>query len=144
MTGYRAFSYRFIKTCPVLSKGFEVETEISIHAADKNLYVKNVVVDYRERSEGSVSKLDTYTDGCKVLLTIIKLFRIYRPMIFFGMIAAVLAVLSISFFIPIIITYSQTGLVPKFPTLIISEAGTFFTPSGKTGIFQRPKRVQAF
>ena len=84
MTGYRAFSYQFVKTFPVLSKGFEIETEMSIHAADKNMYVENVIVDYRDRPEGSVSKLNTYSDGIKVLLTIVKLFRTYKPMKFFG------------------------------------------------------------
>lgn len=119
MTGYRAFSYRFVKTFPVLSKGFEIETEMSIHAIDKNMFVENVVIDYRDRPEGSESKLNTYSDGFKVLMTIGRLFRTYRPMAFFGIIAAVLFILSIGFFIPVVVNYVQTGLVPNFPTLIV-------------------------
>lgn len=119
MTGYRAFSYEFVKTFPVLSKGFEIETEMSIHAVDKNMYIENVVIDYRNRPEGSVSKLNTYSDGIKVLRTIVRLYRVYNPMGFFGIIALMLAILSISFFIPVMAEYLNTGLVPKFPTLII-------------------------
>ncbi len=119
MTGYRAFSYRFVKTFPVLSKGFEIETEMSIHAIDKNMYVENVVIEYRDRPEGSVSKLNTYSDGFKVISTIVRLFRTYRPMAFFGMISLVLVALAVIFFIPILITYVNTGLVPNFPTLIV-------------------------
>ena len=119
MTGYRAFSYRFVKTFPVLSKGFEIETEMSIHAIDKNMFVETVVIDYRDRPEGSESKLNTYSDGFKVLMTIVRLFRTYRPMAYFGIIATVLFLLSIGFFIPIVVNYAQTGLVPNFPTLIV-------------------------
>ena len=119
MTGYRAFSYRFVKTFPVLSKGFEIETEMSIHAIDKNMFVENVVIDYRDRPEGSESKLNTYSDGFKVLMTIVRLVRTYRPMAYFGIIATVLFLLSIGFFIPIVVNYAQTGLVPNFPTLIV-------------------------
>lgn len=119
MTGYRAFSYRFVKTFPVLSQGFEIETEMSIHAVDKNMYVENVVIDYRDRPEGSVSKLNTYSDGFKVILTIIRLFRTYRPGGYFGMIAAILALLSFVFFIPVLVAYANTGLVEQFPTLIV-------------------------
>ncbi len=119
MTGYRAFSYEFVKTFPVLSSGFEIETEMSIHAVDKNMFVENVVITYRDRPEGSESKLNTYSDGMKVLRTIGKLFATYKPMAFWGLIAAVLAVISIGFFIPVLITYIQTGLVPNFPTLIV-------------------------
>ena len=119
MTGYRAFSYRFVKTFPVLSKGFEIETEMSIHAVDKNMFVENVVIEYRDRPEGSQSKLNTYSDGIKVLMTIVRLFRTYRPGGFFGMIGAFLAVIAVLFFIPVLITYSRTGLVPQFPTLIV-------------------------
>lgn len=118
MTGYRAFSYLFVKTFPVLSKGFEIETEMSIHAADKNMQVENVVIEYRDRPEGSVSKLNTFSDGFRVLKTIARLYQTYKPMNFFGIIAAVLALLSIGFMIPILIQYGQTGLVPHFPTLI--------------------------
>ena len=119
MTGYRAFSYEFVKTYPVLSKGFEIETEMSIHAVDKNMFVENVVITYRDRPEGSESKLNTYSDGMRVLRTIGKLFATYKPMSFWGLIAAILAVISIGFFIPVLITYIQTGLVPNFPTLIV-------------------------
>lgn len=119
MTGYRAFSYRFIKTFPVLSKGFEIETEMSIHAIDKNMFVENVVIDYRDRPEGSVSKLNTYSDGIKVIGTIVRLFQTYRPLAFFGTVAAILMVLAIGFFIPVWITYADTGMVPNFPTLIV-------------------------
>lgn len=119
MTGYRAFSYEFVKTFPVLSKGFEIETEMSIHAVDKNMYVENVVIDYRDRPEGSESKLNTYSDGFKVLKTIARLYRTYNPMGFFGFIAFVLALISVGFFIPVLIEYIDTGLVLKFPTLIV-------------------------
>ncbi len=118
MTGYRAFSYRFVKTFPVLSKGFEIETEMTIHAVDKNMFLRNVVVDYRDRQGDSQSKLNTYSDGFRVLLMIQRLFRTYRPMRYFGCISAVLMVLSVAFLIPVLITYHQTGLVPRFPTLI--------------------------
>lgn len=118
MTGYRAFSYRFVKTFPVLSKGFEIETEMTIHAVDKNMYLRNVVVEYRDRPENSQSKLNTYSDGFKVLMMILRLFRNYRPLGFFGSIAAVLMILAVAFLIPVLITYHRTGLVPRFPTLI--------------------------
>ena len=120
MTGYRAFSYQFVKSFPVLSKGFEIETEMSIHAVDKNMAIDNVVINYRDRPEGSVSKLSTYSDGFKVLNTIFRLFRTYKPMVFFGILAAVLAVLSGAFFTPVLIHYLYTGMVPEFPTLIVS------------------------
>lgn len=119
MTGYRAFSFQFAKSFPVLSKGFEIETEMSIHAVDKNMQVENVVIEYRDRPAGSVSKLNTYVDGVKVLNTIVRLYRNYKPMAFFGIIAAILAVLSIAFVIPVLSTYLRTGLVPNFPTLIV-------------------------
>lgn len=119
MTGYRAFSYEFVKTFPVLSNGFEIETEMSIHAIDKNMALQNVVIDYRDRPEGSESKLNTFSDGAKVLKTIVRLFRNYKPMVFFGSISAILAILSVIFFVPIMVTYVKTGLVPKLPTLIV-------------------------
>jgi glycosyltransferase involved in cell wall biosynthesis len=119
MTGYRAFSYQFVKTFPVLSQGFEIETEMTIHVADKNMFVENVVIDYRDRPEGSESKLNTYADGMKVLGTIAGLFRNYKPMAFFGAVSVVLAVLGIGFMIPVLIEYSRTGLVERFPTLIV-------------------------
>ena len=120
MTGYRAFSYPFVKSFPVLSKGFEIETEMSIHAVDKNMTVRNVIVDYRDRPEGSVSKLNTYSDGFKVLRTIFRLYKNYRPMGFFGGLAAVLLIASALMFLPVLVTYLETGLVPQFPTLIVS------------------------
>ena len=119
MTGYRAFSYRFVKSFPVLSKGFEIETEMSIHAVDKNMYVENVVIDYRDRPEGSSSKLNTYSDGFKVLRTIFRLFRTYRPGQFFGIISLILILLATIFIVPVIIEFIQTGEVPRFPTLIV-------------------------
>lgn len=119
MTGYRAFSYQFIKTYPVLSRGFEIETEMSIHAVQRNMRVENVVIEYRDRPEGSESKLNTYSDGFKVLRTILRLYRSYRPFSFFSGIAAVLAVISLLFMAPVLNTYFVTGLVPRFPTLIV-------------------------
>ena len=119
MTGYRAFSYMFVKSFPVLSNGFEIETEMTIHAIDKRMFLENVVIDYRDRPEGSESKLNTYSDGMKVIFTIIRLFRIYRPFAFFGILAALLTVLAAIFFVPVFIDYLNTGLVDKFPTLIV-------------------------
>lgn len=119
MTGYRAFSYEFVKTFPVISRGFEIETEMSIHAADKNMYVENVIVDYKDRPEGSESKLNTYSDGMKVLGTIVRLFRTYRPMWYFGVLALILGILGAGFMIPILNSYFKTGLVRRFPTLIV-------------------------
>ena len=119
MTGYRAFSYEFVKTFPVLSKGFEIETEMTIHAVDKKMHIENVVINYKDRQEGSESKLNTYSDGFKVLRTIIRTFRTFKPFAFFGLIAFVLAVLAIAFFIPVFVNYTKTGMVPNFPTLIV-------------------------
>ena len=119
MTGYRAFSYQFVKTYPVLSRGFEIETEMTIHALQRNMQVDNVVIEYRDRPEGSESKLNTYSDGFKVLGTILRLFKNYRPFTFFGVLAAVLAVFGIGFMIPVLNEYFHTGLVPRFPTLIV-------------------------
>lgn len=119
MTGYRAFSYQFVKSFPVLSQGFEIETEMSIHAIDKNMYIENVVIDYRDRPEGSESKLNTYSDGIKVLLTIFRLYRNYKPINFFSVIALLLTLIAAIFFVPILVTYARTGLVPDFPTLIV-------------------------
>lgn len=119
MTGYRAFSYQFVKSFPVLSKGFEIETEMSIHAIDKNMRVENVIIQYRDRPEGSQSKLNTYSDGFKVLMTIAKMYRNYKPMRFFTWVAALLAVASTLFFVPVLCEYFETGLVERFPTLIV-------------------------
>lgn len=119
MTGYRAFSYQFVKSFPVLSKGFEIETEMSIHAVDKNMRLENVIITYRDRPEGSESKLNTVSDGIKVLKTIGKLFRNYKPLMFFSCLAGLLVLLSVGFFIPVFITYLHTGLVPNMPTLVV-------------------------
>lgn len=119
MTGYRAFSYEFVKTFPVLSKGFEIETEMSIHVVDKNMYVENVVIDYKDRPKGSISKLNTFSDGLKVINMIIKMYMTYKPMAFFGSIAFVLTLLSIIFVVPVIKTFIETGTVPQYPTLIV-------------------------
>lgn len=119
MTGFRAFSYQFVKTFPVLSHGFEIETEMSIHAIDKNLSVENCIIDYRDRPKGSVSKLNTYSDGIKVIRTIIRLFRIYRPLPFFSMIAFFLFGISFAFFLPVLLDFFKTGKVERFPTLIV-------------------------
>ena len=119
MTGYRAFSYQFVKSFPVLSKGFEIETEMSIHAVDKNMLLDNVIIEYRDRPEGSESKLNTYSDGFKVLKTIGRLFKNYKPLSFFGTISAILMVLALIFFIPVFSTYLKIGQVPNFPTLIV-------------------------
>lgn len=120
MTGYRAFSPLFVKSFPVLSKGFEIETEMTIHALDKNFLLYSLPVNYRDRPAGSESKLNTYVDGAKVIMTIFNLYRDYKPLQFFGIIAAVLAVVSLILFLPIFYNYLITSLVPRFPTLIVS------------------------
>ena len=119
MTGYRAFSYEFVKTFPVLSTGFEIETEMTIHAVNNNMQIDNVIIEYRDRPEGSASKLNTYSDGVKVLRTIVRLYRDYKPMGFFTVLAALLAILAIIFIIPVLTAYWETGQVRKFPTLIV-------------------------
>lgn len=119
MTGYRAFSYQFVKTFPVLSKGFEIETEMTIHAVDKNMFISNVIIEYRDRPEGSISKLNTYLDGMRVLKTIGRLYKNYKPLHFFSWISMILLFIATIFFIPILIEYYKTGLVPEFPTLIV-------------------------
>ncbi len=120
MTGYRAFSYEFVKTFPILSKGFEIETEMTIHAVYNNMQLENIVVDYKDRPEGSESKLNTYSDGAKVLGTIVQLYKNYKPFGFFSLFAAVLSVIAIGMFLPIFIEFLQTHLVNRFPTLIVS------------------------
>ena len=120
MTGYRAFSYLFVKSFPVLSKGFEIETEMTIHAVHNNMSVSNVIINYRDRPQGSESKLNTYSDGFRVIKTIIRLFRMYKPIEFFGAIAIGLIIISLGLFCPIFITYIKIGRVPNFPTLIVS------------------------
>ncbi len=117
MTGYRAFSYGFVKTFPVLSTGFEIETEMTIHAVYNKMQIENVIVDYRDRPAGSESKLNTFSDGFKVINTIVKLYRDYKPMHFFGVCALVLALIAVILFIPVFIAYVETGKVLRFPTL---------------------------
>lgn len=119
MTGYRAFSYAFVKTFPVFSSGFEIETEMTIHAVNYHMQVENVVVEYRDRPEGSTSKLNTYSDGMKVLWKIVQLYKMYNPLKFFSMIAVLLVIAAAVLFLPVIVEYAQTGLVPRFPTLIV-------------------------
>lgn len=118
MTGYRAFDKSFVKHFPVLSKGFEIETEMTIHALDKNFLIKEVPITYRDRPEGSESKLNTYSDGFKVIKKIFMLFRDYKPFLFFSYLAIFVGLISSLLFIPILLEYFETGLVPKFPTLI--------------------------
>ena len=119
MTGYRAFSYQFVKSFPVLSKGFEIETEMTIHAVYNNMQVDNVIVNYRDRPEGSESKLNTYSDGIRVLNTILKMFRQYKPLAYFTLLAVLLTMLSAAFFLPVLWEFWKTGMVDKFPTLIV-------------------------
>ncbi len=122
MTGYRGFSYEFVKTFPVLSQGFEIETEMTIHALDKNFSIKSIPIQYRDRPEGSQSKLNTYKDGFKVIMMIFNLYRLYKPFQFFSLFALLFLILSVVFFIPVFIDYTKTGIVPKFPSLIVSTA----------------------
>ncbi len=119
MTGYRAFSYEFVKTFPVFSKGFEIETEMTIHAVNYHMQVENVVVQYRDRPEGSESKLNTFKDGMKVIRKMLQLYKNYQPLKCFGAVALLLALVAIILFVPIGIEYVNTGLVPRFPTLIV-------------------------
>lgn len=120
MTGYRAFSYDFVKTFPVLSKGFEIETEMTIHALDKNFVVREIPITYKDREAGSESKLNTYRDGFRVIKTIMRLFKEYKPMAFFGLISIIFFLISLGFGIPVFVEYFKTGLVPRFPTLIFA------------------------
>lgn len=120
MTGYRALSRTFAKNFPIISRNFEIETEMTIHALDKNFLIRELKIDYRDRQEGSHSKLNTYLDGIKVVATVFMMFRDYRPLKFFSLVCALLLLLAILMFIPVFIEYMQTGLVPRFPTLIVS------------------------
>lgn len=119
MTGYRAFSYEFVKTFPIFSKGFEIETEMTIHAVNYNMQVENVVVEYRDRPEGSVSKLNTYSDGMRVIRKMLQLYKNYKPLQFFGLVCALLMLVAAVLVTPIFTEYFRTGLVPRFPTLIV-------------------------
>lgn len=120
MTGYRAFSPMFVKSFPVLSQGFEIETEMTIHALDKNFALASLPVGYRDRPEGSVSKLNTFSDGFKVLKTIASLFKNYKPLPFFGIIAAIFMVIALAMLIPVLVEFYRTGLVPRLPTFVAS------------------------
>ena len=146
MTGCRAFSFEFVKTFPVLSAGFEIETEMTIHALDKNMKIDHVVTPYRDRPEGSVSKLNTVRDGLRVLRTITGLHRTYKPASFFGWIAAALMALAVGFFEPVLLEYLRTGLVLKFPTLIvcgftaIASLLSFFTGLQLQGAVKKNKQ----
>ena len=118
MTGYRAFSRLFVKSFPVLSKGFEIETEMTIHALDKNFSIISTMVEYKDREEGSVSKLNTYKDGIKVIWTVIKTFKDYKPLSFFGLLSFLFFGIGVGLIVPIFIEFVDTGLVPRFPTFI--------------------------
>lgn len=124
MTGYRAFSYSFVKTFPVLSQGFEIETEMTIHAVYNHMQIENVIVDYRDRPQGSISKLNTYTDGFKVIRMLLRLFKNYKPFSFFSCIAGFLMLLAIGFFIPVLIRFLETHLVLQIPTLVVCGFAT--------------------
>lgn len=120
MTGYRAFNYEFVKGFPVLSKGFEIETEMTIHAVDKNYHLVEIPVNYKDRPEGSESKLNTFKDGFKVLKTIAILFKEYKPSAFFNIFSVIFLVFALGFGVPVVVEYYKTGLVPRFPTLIVA------------------------
>lgn len=119
MTGYRAFGYEFVKTFPVVSQGFEIETEMTIHAVNYHMQVDNVIVEYRDRPEGSESKLNTYSDGMRVIRKMLQLYKNYKPMQFFGILGGLLVIIAAILFLPILLEYFATGLVPRFPTLIV-------------------------
>ena len=120
LTGYRAFSRLFVKSCPVLANGFEIETEMTLHTLDKRMSLVEVPVQYRDRPAGSFSKLNTVSDGIRVLLTLFNLFRFYRPELFFGLVGLALLLVSAGLFVPVLAEYFQTGLVPRIPTQIFS------------------------
>lgn len=122
MTGYRAYNKVFAKTMPVLSPGFEIETELSIHAVDKRWRIAEVPIDYRDRPEGSESKLSTFSDGMKVLLTILSLFKDYRPLALFGWVALILCIVGLAVGIPVVVEFANTGLVPRLPSAILAVA----------------------
>ena len=125
MTGYRAMSRPFVKTFPVLSEGFQIETELSIHAVDHRWRIKDVPIEYRDRPEGSESKLNTVSDGIKVVAMIGPLFKDYRPLKFFSLVALLFAIIGLALGIPIIVEYFQTGLVPRFPTVLLAASFMF-------------------
>ena len=125
MTGYRAMNRPFVKTFPVLSEGFQIETELSIHAVDHRWRIKDVPIEYRDRPEGSESKLNTVSDGIKVVAMIGTLFKDYRPLKFFSLVALLFAIIGLALGIPIIVEYFQTGLVPRFPTALLAASFMF-------------------
>jgi len=120
MTGYRAFSKFFVKSCPVLSNGFQIETEMTLHTIDKRLALVEIPIQYRDRPSDSPSKLNTISDGIKVLLTIFTFFKFYRPLCFYSALSGFLSIIAVAMFVPVLIDYLNTGLVPRFPTLIVS------------------------
>ena len=120
MTGYRAFSKKFVKNCPIMSNGFEIETEITCHALDKHFRVKEIPIQYRDRPKGSISKLNTFSDGFSVLITIAKIYRNYKPFYFFGFFSLLFFLIATWLVFPVVTEYLKTGLVPRFPTLIAS------------------------
>lgn len=126
MTGYRAFSYLFVKSFPVLSKGFEIETEMTIHAVEKNMRIENVIIEYRDRPSGSESKLNTYSDGFKVLKTIGRFYKNYRPFGFFSRISVVLMLISMGVLIPEVLHNTQAGKV-KHPFIFVPSGILMFT-----------------
>lgn len=148
MTGFRAFSWTFVKSFPVLSKGFEIETEMTIHALDKNFTLTAVPVGYRDRPEGSESKLSTFSDGFKVLGTIGKLFKDYRPLMFFSIVAAVLMAAALGFLLPVLVEFHRTGLVPRLPTFVAACFLALFSllvfSCGLILDTQRKKSLQSF
>lgn len=123
MTGSRAFSRDFVKTFPVLSKGFEIETEMTIHALDKNFYIEEIPIEYKDREQGSESKLNTISDGVRVIMTIARLFEEHKPMLFFGIVSLVFLALSLILGIPVVVEFFNTGEVLRMPTLL--AAGFF-------------------
>lgn len=120
MTGYRAFSYRFVKTFPSLSKGFQIETEMTIHALDKSMNIMAIPIKYKDRSKDNPSKLHTFRDGFSVLLTIFNMVREYKPLPFFSIVGLILLIVSAILGLPVFIEFSQIGAVPRFPTLFVS------------------------
>lgn len=151
MTGYRGFSYGFVKSFPVLSRGFEIETEMTAHALDKNMHLKEVVIQYQDRPEGSESKLNTVSDGIKVIMTIVRLWKLYRPFYFFSMLALVLTLIAGGIFVPtILIPFIKTGLVEKIPTLVVccftilAAIISFFSGMILDAIVQKEKREYEF
>ncbi len=119
LTGYRAFSFDFVKTFPISSEGFDIETEMTIHAIDKKMQIDNVVIEYKDREGESESKLHPVRDGMKAIGKMLSLYKNYKPVAFFGIIAAVLFIVAVAFFVPILVEFINTGLVPKIPTLIV-------------------------